>query len=298
MLSLDKLIEYVAFITLLLSLLLLVCLIAFNNYFFSHLWGNFFKTIEVIKDYNISDTKEISLPESDIAEFNLLNQVFEKMHTRIKQDYRNLKEFIENVSHEMQNPLAIIKSKVDLLQQNENMDRKQAELIESIQGNAIRLSNLNKSLILLAKIENNQFPEKENVDIVANINFHLDNFDEIIRSKNISLMKNFKDPVSVQADTNLISIMLLNLLKNAVYHNHHSGSIEVITESNSLILRNSGDKPAINQEDLFNRFTKSSLRPDSLGLGLAIVKKICDYYSFKIQYTYQSDLHIIQVDFL
>ena len=293
----DKLIEYVTFIILLLSLLLLICLIAFNNYFFLRLWGNFFKTIDVIKDYNISDAKEINLPESDISEFNLLNQVFDKMHKRIKQDYQNLKEFIENISHEIQNPLAIIKTKVDLLQQNENIDRSQTELIESIQGNAIRLSNLNKSLILLAKIDNNQFPEKEKVDIVESINFHLDNFEEIIHSKNISLHKDYKNPIYIWADSNLISIMLLNLLKNSIYHNHYLGTIEVITETDSLILRNTGGKPDISQEDLFKRFTKSSNRSDSLGLGLAIVKKICDYYHFKIQYSYQSDIHVIAINF-
>ncbi|MDO9580691.1 MAG: HAMP domain-containing sensor histidine kinase, partial [Bacteroidales bacterium] len=262
----DELVEYVAFVTLALSLILLLFIIGFNNYFFSRIWGNFFKTIDVIKDYSISGTEGITFTESEITEFNLLNQVFEKMHGRIKQDYQNLKEFIENVSHEIQNPLAIIKSRVDLLQQNENIDKSQAELIQSIQSSANRLSNLNKSLILLSKIDNNQFPEREEVDIVENINFHLENFEDIIQSKNISLAKNYRNPVVVWADSNLISIMLLNLLKNSIYHNVPSGTVEVIAEQNLLTIRNSGKNLDINQEDIFKRFTKSSNRPDSLGL--------------------------------
>jgi len=293
----DELIEYVAFVILLLSLILLLFIIAFNNYFFSRIWGKFFKTIDVIKDYNISDKKEITFPESEITEFNLLNQVFEKMHGRIKQDYQNLKEFIENISHEIQNPLAIIKSKVDLLQQNENIDKSQAGLIQSIQSSAIRLSNLNKSLILLSKIDNKQFSEREEFDIVENINFHLNNFEDIIKSKNISVQKIYKNPLVVWADSNLISIMLLNLLKNCIYHNFSSGTVEVMTESNTLIIKNSGKKLDINPEDLFKRFTKSSNKPDSLGLGLAIVKKICDYYNFSIQYTCQDNFHIITIIF-
>ena len=293
----DELIEYVALVTLALSLILLFLIVGFNNFFFSRIWGNFFKTIDVIKDYNISDTKEISFPESEITEFNLLNKVFEKMHGRIRQDYQNLKEFIENISHEIQNPLAIIKSRIDLLQQNENIDKSQAELIQSIQSSAIRLSNLNKSLILLSKIDNNQFSAREEVDIVENINFHLDNFEEIIQSKNISVHKNYKNPLAVWADSNLISIMLLNLLKNSIFHNLPSGTIEVMTESKSLTIKNSGKKLDINQEDLFKRFTKSSNRPDSLGLGLAIVKKICDYYQFRIQYSYQDNFHVITIIF-
>ena len=293
----DELIEYVALVTLALSLILLFLIVGFNNFFFSRIWGNFFKTIDVIKDYNISDTKEICFPESEITEFNLLNKVFEKMHGRIRQDYQNLKEFIENISHEIQNPLAIIKSRIDLLQQNENIDKSQAELIQSIQSSAIRLSNLNKSLILLSKIDNNQFSAREEIDIVENINFHLDNFEEIIQSKNISIDRDYQKPLVVRADSNLISIMLLNLLKNSIYHNLPSGTIEVITESKSLTIKNSGKNLDINPKDLFTRFTKSSGRPDSLGLGLAIVKKICDYYQFRIQYSCQDNFHVITIIF-
>lgn len=293
----DELVEYVAFVTLALSLILFLFIIGFNNYFFSRIWGSFFKTIDVIKDYSISDTDKITFTESEITEFNQLNHVFERMHERIKQDYQNLKEFIENISHEIQNPLAIIKSRVDLLQQNENLDKSQAELIQSIQSSTIRLSNLNKSLILLSKIDNNQFHAKEEIGIIENIDLHLDNFEDIIQSKNISLHKDYKNQVIIMADPSLISILLLNLLKNSIYHNLPSGTVEIMTESNTLIIKNSGRKPDINPEDLFKRFTKSSGKPDSLGLGLAIVKKICDYYSFSIQYTFQDNLHIITIIF-
>lgn len=294
----DKLIEYVVFVTLLLSLILLSCIVFLNNYFFSKIWGNFFSTIDVIKDYSISDTKEITLAESEITEFNLLNHVFEKMHQRIKMDYQNLKEFIENISHEIQNPLAIIKSRIDLLQQNESIEKSQADLIQSIQGSAIRLSNLNKSLILLSKIDNNQFPEREKTDIGEYIDLHIENFEDIIQSKKISLNKNYKDPVIVLADPSLISILLLNLLKNSIFHNLTSGTIEITTEAKTLTIVNSGKKLEINQEDLFKRFTKSSNRPDSLGLGLSIVKKICDYYQFGIKYSFENNLHIVTISFI
>jgi signal transduction histidine kinase len=298
MLASDELIKYVAFITLLLSLFLLVFLVVFNRYFFSHLWGSFFATIEIIKDYNIADSTDIHFPESDITEFNLLNQVFEKMHERIKQDYQNLKEFTENISHEIQNPLAIINSKIDLLQQTENLSISQNKLIQSIQGNAIRLSNLNKSLILLSKIDNNQFPEKEMIDIAQIVNFHLGNFEDIIQSKHITLQKNYNNTVHILGDSNLIGIMLLNLLKNSIYHNLDPGTIEVTTEPDSLIIKNTGRKHDISHDDLFKRFIKSSDRSDSLGLGLAIVKKICEYYHFDIHYSYKNDNHIVKVHFI
>lgn len=293
----DELVAYVAFVTLGLSVVLLLCILAFNNFFFSRIWGSFFNTLNVIRDYDLSDKKEIVLPESEITEFSLLNQGFEKMHQRIRKDYRNLKEFIENISHEIQTPLAVIKAKVDLLLQDEKRNCDEIELIQSIQNNAIRLSNLNKSLILLSKIDNNQFPQKEWVSIQDIINFHLDNFEEIILSKNISLKKSFPDSPVVQADPSLINILLLNLLKNAVYHNQPAGSLEIETGTHFLAIRNTGKELEIKQEDIFKRFTKSSSKPESLGLGLAIVKKICDYYHFTINYSYQDHYHTFTIEF-
>ena len=293
----DKLIENVAFAIFFLSLAFMICIVIFNNYFFNRIWGNFFKTIEIIQAYNISDTKVVNLPQSEISEFNLLNSVLEKMHERIKQDYQNLKEFIENISHEIQTPLAIIKSKIELLTQNEKLDKDQLALIQSMQTSAIRLSNLNKTLILLSKIDNNQFPRKEKVDIKEIIDFHLDNFEEIIESKDIGITKDYQCQTTIQADSDLINVMLLNLLKNAIYHNQPSGKLEIICGSNNLVIRNTGKELEISQDDLFKRFTKSSFKPDSLGLGLAIVKKICDYYHFHIEYMYQNNYHTITILF-
>ena len=294
----DKLIENVTIVIFFLSITFMLCIVVFNNYFFKRIWGNFFKTIETIQAYNISDVQEVKLPESEISEFNLLNRVLEKMHERINQDYNNLKEFIENISHEIQTPLAIIKSKIELLTQSEKLDTEQLALIQSVQTSAIRLSNLNKTLILLSKIDNNQFPRKEKVQLKEIIDFHLDNFEEIIESQKISVTKDYQCLTSIQADSDLINIMLLNLLKNAIYHNQSSGKLEIICDSASLTIKNTGKELEISQDDLFKRFTKSSFRPDSLGLGLAIVKKICDYYCFKISYSYQDNYHTITITFL
>lgn len=293
----DKLIENVTIVIFFLSIAFMLCIVVFNNYFFKRIWGNFFVTIETIQTYNISEAKEIKLPKSEIAEFNLLNTVLEKMHERIKQDYQNLKEFIENISHEIQTPLAIIKSKIELLVQSEKLDSNQLALIQSMQTSALRLSNLNKTLILLSRIDNNQFSRREPVNIKEIMDFHLDNFEEMIVSKGISVTKDYECQTTVEADYDLMNVMLLNLLKNAIYHNQPSGEIAISCWNNYISIKNTGKQLEINAEDLFKRFTKSSLKPDSLGLGLAIVKKICDYYQFQINYTYQDSYHTITITF-
>lgn len=297
MLISNELVAYVAFITLILSVFLLVCLVLFNNIFLTRIWGSFFNSLSVIKDFSITDKKDIHLPETEIAEFSQLNQVLEKMHSRIRKDYDSLEEFIENVSHEIQTPLAVISSKTDLLLQDEKLDTAGLRQIQSIRNNVARLSNLNRSLILLAKIDNHQFPARENVEITHIINFHLENFDEILKAKKIVPQCNFSNPITVMADPGLINIMLLNLLKNAIYHNIHAGKLDVTVSDNVLNIRNTGKNPEMDGEELFKRFVKTSERADSLGLGLAIVKKISDYYQYAISYSFTDDLHCISIRF-
>lgn len=293
----NELVAYVAIITLILSVFLLVCLILFNNFFLSRIWGSFFETISMIKDFNIADKKNLTFPETEIAEFARLNKVIETMHGRIRKDYSNLKEFIENVSHEIQTPLAIISSKVDVLLQDEQLSEADLKQVQSIQNNVIRLSNLNKSLILLSKIDNDQFPARETVEITQVIDFHAENFEEILKARDIVLTREYKNPLPVSADPNLISIMLLNLLKNSIYHNLPSGRVEVVVENRTLLIRNTGKPPEIEGEELFRRFVTASGRADSLGLGLAIAKKICDYYQYSISYAYKDDFHCISIGF-
>jgi len=291
----DELIKYILLVTLFLSLVLLIGIIFLNKYFVNRLWGNFLTTVDVIKDYRISESDHIELPESEVIEFQLLNEGFEKMHKRIRHDYLNLKEFIENISHEIQNPLAIIKSKIDLLQQDNRLEKSQTELVQSIQGSAIRLSNLNKSLILLSKIDNNQFPVREKVDIAKSLDQHIENYEDILLTKNITLAREYNNALIVQGDPGLISIMLLNILKNSIIHNLQSGTIDIKIQDSTLTIKNTGKKLEINQDDIFKRFIKSSSRPDSLGLGLAIVKKICDYYHFGIEYSCSDIYHIVTI---
>ncbi len=293
----DDLIEKVAISIFTLTLLFLLCIFLFNRYFLSRVWSDFFHTIDVIRNYDLQKSKELNISESEITEFNLLNIVFDKMIDRIKQDYLGLKEFTENISHEIQTPLAIIKAKIDLLLQNETLDENQINLILSMQTSAIRLSNLNKSLILLAKIDNNQFQEHEKISIKESIEFHLNNFEEIIETKNIKLSKSYKENVEVVADSNLINILIINLLKNAIRHNLPSGILDIVLENNKLTIGNSGSENNVAVEELFKRFIKASSKPESLGLGLAIIKKICDYYRFSIQYSYKDKYHKIEVLF-
>jgi len=283
----DGLIEKVALSVFFLSLIFLLCFSLFNRYFLSKIWSNFFQTIDTMQTYDLSSSADLEFPETEIYEFGLLNSVLMKMVERIKLDFINLKEFNENISHEIQTPLAIIKTKIDLLMQHENLDEQQVNLIQSINTSTNRLSNLSKSLHLLAKIDNNQFPSTEDVDINALIELHLNNFEDIIEEKKISVNWSHSANMTVVADSNLTNIMILNLLKNSVRHNHPEGRIDITLDDKRLVIGNTTAENDIHADGLFKRFSKKEGKTDSLGLGLAIIKRICDYYHFEIQFSFK-----------
>jgi len=130
------------------------------NYIISRrLWLPFYETIKKINSYDIKNKTLITFPETNIAEFGKLNAVLSSMSQKIREDFFNLKEFTENASHEIQTPLAIIKSKIELLVQSENLSENQVELIQTIDQSVTRLSKLNSGLLLITKIENNQYAE-------------------------------------------------------------------------------------------------------------------------------------------
>ena len=115
------------------------------------------------------------------------------MTEKIYQDYLSLKEFTENASHEIQTPLSVMRAKIELLLQMENLNDEQVQHIASLYESVNRLSNLNKTLILLTRIENDQFPDKRRINLNERIKYHLENFEEAIKSKEITLTTSFPE---------------------------------------------------------------------------------------------------------
>ncbi|MDP4207435.1 MAG: HAMP domain-containing sensor histidine kinase [Bacteroidota bacterium] len=278
--------------------LFLMLLLGLINYMISKsLWRPFYNTLKKITRYDVKDTALMEFQPTDIAEFDRLNKVLNSMSRKIRQDFYNLKEFTENASHEIQTPLAIIKSKLEILVQSEDLTPAQAELIDTISKAATRLSKLNSGLILIARIENNQYVEVESVDMALLVEHSLESFADFIEHKNLSLEKTIRRPMFVSMNYVLAEILVNNLIGNAIKHNIINGYIRISIEDNTLIISNSGN-PLPGDEnplDLFSRFKKRSQNTDSLGLGLAIVKKICDTGKMSISYVNQGDEHIITI---
>lgn len=159
-----------------------------------NLWTPFYKSLEIISMFDINTPPKFS--KSDIKEFNKLNQVLESMSEKIRYNYINLKVFNENASHEIQTPLSIIRAKLELLMQYENLNTEQLNLLASIYEAITRLSRINQGLLIISKIDNQQFASSEKVHIVEIFRKTLCEYEEIIQLKKVTLYTNFNHPFS------------------------------------------------------------------------------------------------------
>jgi signal transduction histidine kinase len=268
------------------------------NYFISkNIWKPFYNVLAIIKDYRPAAKSVVKLPQSGISEFRKLARVIERFVTKVDNDFINLKQFTENASHEIQTPLAVIKTKSETLMQHEELDADVLKEILSINEAAGRLSRLNQALLQLMKIENRQYQDSEKIDLSGLLENKLQRLNELIMMKNIKLETSIDKNVSINMNVPLADIMLSNLLNNSIKHNVIGGEIIICLILGELSIKNTGEVLNTEPAKLFDRFVKESNSNDSIGLGLSIVKQICESFNFSVTYNYAHPLHEIKINF-
>jgi signal transduction histidine kinase len=275
--------------------LLLVSTFLFHRSLSGKLWQPFYDSLARIKDFDWTKNKPLETVRSEITEFSELGDVMEKMASKMQHDYRSLREFTENASHEIQTPLALINARVEQFIQSKDLGENHTYWIEEIYHAARRMSRLNQGLLLLAKIENQQFTEQENVDLSALVLNKLKDFEDIIQHKEIKVDVTEQGSFRKIMSPALAEILVTNLINNAIRHNYTGGELRISTNKDHIEVSNTGAVLKSDPERLFERFKKESTGAESLGLGLAIVKQICDSCELHISYQYQEPMHVIKV---
>lgn len=280
-----------------LFLTLLLASIIINYLISKKIWSPFYTAVNEAAKYNVLSDKPLALPDTNINEFKHLNLVFEQMTKKMRTDYINLKEYNENSSHEIQTPLAVIRSKLDILMQNKSLNKESINLIKSINEATTRLFKLNQGLLLISKIENLQFPETKEISLKKCIEECLNNYEEIMQLKKIRVEMKISDAGFVIMNEVLADVLISNLLGNAVRYNIDGGFIMCRLNNRFLTIANSGMPLEVDPEKFFDRFRKGTNHPQSVGLGLSIVKKIVGHYKMHIHYTCKGSIHEIKLDY-
>lgn len=258
---------------------------------------DFYNTINKLDKFSVLNDVEFNVSNSDIIEFDQLNKSIELLTSKAKKDYRNLKEFSEELNHEIQTPIAVVKSKLENIIQSKNLSKEILDGLEVASRNLYKLERLNKSILLLNKLEHNDIFEISDVNLSKEIRNVIEINNDFLVVKNISLKLKLEDDVFFKANYSLINILLNNLLSNAIKHNISDGLINVELNKSMLKISNTGLKPKADTKKYFARFFKESNSGESIGLGLTIVNKICEQNNIDIKYTFEDNLHQLSLSF-
>ena len=260
------------------------------------LWQPFDDTLQKVERFNLAKSDIPQFTKTDIREFTSLNRSLEQLMRKDKETYRIQKEFTENASHELQTPIAIIRSRLDLLMQ-ENLNENEMNLVADLYNMTTRIGHLNRNLLLLAKIENAQYTTLQPVDVGGMIAESLPLYESLQNGTTLQMNDQRTDKSArTQANPVLLECMLKNLIVNAIRHSASGDEILIAVGDGYLAVSNpaANGKP-LDGNTLFQRFHSGDARQKGNGLGLAIVKAICDFHHWTVEYRFEDGRHVFIV---
>lgn len=265
-----------------------------NNFLLRKVWKPFYRLLGQLKRFRLDKPEPITTEPSRIEEFQMLNATVQKMVQNSRDTYASQKDFTENAAHELQTPLAIAINKLEHLAEHNDLNEEQLGLLSSAMDHLDKLTRLNRSLLLLSKIENHQYHELKVVNLRIIVENLLNDMGTQVQYKELLINQQLED-CPIEMNEELARIMVTNIIKNAVFHTAKGGAIHIMLLNDSFIVTNTGDV-ALETKHLFLRFNKQSNAKHSTGLGLSIVKAITDLYHFSLQYRFENQ-HILQIRF-
>ncbi|SIP92371.1 Signal transduction histidine kinase [Chryseobacterium sp. RU37D] len=275
-----------------LYILLVASIVVVNGFLLNKAMKPFYLILNKLKKYQFGVSSPSAPEKYKVKEFEELNTEIDEMIERNELVFHQQKQFIENASHELQTPLAIVINKIDLMIQNEDLEEKSVNTFVEVKNDLRRMVAVNKSLLMLSKIENSQFNKVQTVNFNEMINALLKEYEDFIEFKNIKVNVSEEEDLISDFNPDLANVLLSNLLKNAVKYNHQNGNINIIIEKDRMIFQNSGSVKALDREKIFNRFYKQSSDHTSSGLGLSIIMSIIkQYQAWAISYEFENEMH-------
>ena len=233
---------------------------------------------------------------TDVEEFRRLNVALQQAVDRSEELFERQSQFIGNASHELQTPLAIIGNRVEWLLDSTTITEEEAGELFKIKKTLSRAVRLNKTLLLLTKIDNGQFPESVEVDLVQMIRESAESYGDVYAEREVSVTQSLPAEFKVEMNESLAATLVTNLIKNAFVHSSNGGEVHISIAGRTLTISNAGEEP-LDKEHIFERFYQAARKEGSTGLGLALVAAICRYYNLRLEYFFADGKHNFEVEF-
>lgn len=277
-----------------LYVLLLLIILSINIWVFRKNMKPLYVLLKWLDTSQLGKKNEPLENTTKITEFRKLNAATMAFTERGEKLFEQQKTFIGNASHEMQTPLAICRNRLEMLMEDETLTEHQLNELIKTHQTLENLTRMNRSLLLLCKIENGQFVDTRSVCLNDILAHYLDDYKEVYAYRNITVTVTTDSSFCVEMNDSLVSVLVTNLLKNSFVHNIDGGFIYIKITANTFEISNTGEKP-LDRERIFERFYQGQKKEGSTGLGLALVDSICKANHLKIDYTYVENRHIFTI---
>ena len=274
---------------------LLVAILLINVWVFRRSMRPFYRLVDWL-DHSRLGKKNVPLENpTHTTEFRKLNEAVMRYATHSEEVFEQQKQFIGNASHELQTPLAICQNRLEMLMEDETLSELQMEEILKTYQTLEYVSKLNKSLLLLSKIDSSQFVETSEVCINEVLHRYVDDYCEVYDYRGIRLTVEEKGEFRIRMNETLAVVLVTNLLKNAFVHNIDKGEIRIVITSSGIRFGNTGNGEPLDGKRIFERFYQGKKKEGSTGLGLAIVDAVCRQYQLRVSYSAVDGMHCFEV---
>ena len=274
-----------------LFVILLVTILIINIWVFYRSMKPFYVLLHWLGDYRLGQTHKPLYNPTHTSEFQKLNDTVVRFAQHSEEVFQQQKQFIGNASHEIQTPLAVCRNRLEMLMEDETLTELQLGEIIKTYETLEYVSKLNKSLLLLSKIDNHQYSETSQVCLNDVLHSLIPDFKEVYAFKEVSL--SLEENARLCADMNevLATVLMTNLLKNAFVHNVEDGSIRITINKESICFSNTGTLVALDEKRVFERFYQGNKKEGSTGLGLAIANAVCRQFNLELKYVFKDGMH-------
>ncbi len=227
--------------------------------------------------------------KTSTSDFQYLDHSLLELMGKIKEAFDKEREFTSNASHELMTPISILQNKIENLMVDSEMDEELQQKLTGMMKTLNRLKKIVHSLLLISRIENDQFARTDTIDIKALITDVMEELEHRATSRDLQVTIAIPaDVVIARMNHDLLFQLFYNLINNAIRYNKEGGVITIaarrIGASWTVAIEDTGvGIPHEEIDTIFNRFKKANrTEGEGYGLGLSIVKSIAQYHSIRI----------------
>lgn len=280
--------------TVLYVLLLLTLLVFISNYIYTR---NILSPLSEIIKTKLRNQKfpfkeQLKPVKTSTYDFKYLDRSIKELMDHVHSAFEKEREFTSNASHELMTPISIMQSKIENMSTAEDISDAQYQKLEEVKRTLNRLKKIVSSLLLISRIENEQYIRNDTVRPAVLLKEVMEELLHRLEEKELKFTRQMNENVVLKnLNRDLLFQLFYNILNNAIRYNRNGGRIEVWDELGNgkyaVYIKDTGIGIAKEQvNDIFNRFKKSNQSTEGYGLGLSIVKSIMQYQ--KISITVQS----------